>query len=430
MKDLAALATMHDAVAELPGWIERGLTIEQAKDEILAKHRAGAKPEVPPSTDKGVQLTGREAKEYSLSRAILALADGRRHTLGIEREVSDEIEKRSRDPEVVQARHGAEDRRLYIPHSLPIFAVERSLQARFAHFFQRGALEVATASKGGELKFIEPGPFIELLRNRMLVRQLGAQVLTGLRGDISFPRQITAAAASWVPESPTADVGSSNLTLDSPDLAPRILQATTSYTRKLLAQGVVDVDMLVRDDFVKVHALAIDLAAIAGLGTSNQPTGILNVSGIGSVTIGANGGVPTYDHFVDLETEVAVDNADIGALAYLSTARVRGRMKKSAAISATTGIPAWFGSDVNGYNAQASQQVPSNLTKGTSTTICHAILFGNWADLIIGYWGDLEIIVDPYSQKKRGDIEVTTYQMCDVTVRHAESFAAVKDALP
>ena len=68
-----------------------------------------------------------------------------------------------------------------------------------------------------------------------------------------------------------------------------------------------------------------------------------------------------------------------------------------------------------------------DLTKGTSTSIWHALIFGNWAELVIGLWG-LEIVADPYGLKKRGDVEVACILLADVGVRHSASFAAIKDA--
>lgn len=84
---------------------------------------------------------------------------------------------------------------------------------------------------------------------------------------------------------------------------------------------------------------------------------------------------------------------------------------------------------LNGYRAMASNQVPGNLTKGTANAICSAILFGNWADLMIGEWGVIEIIADPFSKKKQALVEVTSFNLCDIGLRHEESFAAMKDAL-
>jgi hypothetical protein len=86
-------------------------------------------------------------------------------------------------------------------------------------------------------------------------------------------------------------------------------------------------------------------------------------------------------------------------------------------------------SPVNGYNAVVTNQVSSALTKGSSSGVCSAIFFGNWADLLIGMWGGLDLLVDPYTASTTGTVRVTALQDIDIAVRHPESFAAMLDAL-
>jgi HK97 family phage major capsid protein len=211
---------------------------------------------------------------------------------------------------------------------------------------------------------------------------------------------------------------------------PKTVGAFTDISRKLMLQSSIDVEAFVRNDLATVLALAIDLAAINGSGSNNQPTGILATSGIGSVAGGTNGGAPTLANMIDLETAVSVANADVGSLAYLTNAKVRGKLKQTFKNATYGDVPVWGdGNMVNGYNAAVSNQVPSNLTKGTASGVCSAVLFGNFADLIIGQWGALDLMVDPYSNSTSGTVRVVALQDVDVAVRHAESFAAMKDAL-
>jgi HK97 family phage major capsid protein len=270
--------------------------------------------------------------------------------------------------------------------------------------------------------------FIDVLRNRMAMTGLGAQFLTGLTGQVAVPRQTAGATSYWVAENnaPTE----SQQAFDQVALSPKTVGAFTDVSRKLLLQSSIDVEAFVRNDLATVLALAIDLAAINGSGASNQPTGVLNVSGIGSVAGGTNGAIPTWGNLVDLESAVAVANADIGALGYLTNAKVRGKLKQVSKVSGQNGF-VWDNGDtpVNGYRAAVSNQVPSNLTKGTASGICSAILFGNWSDLIVGQWGTLDLMVDPYTGSTAGTVRVVALQDVDVAVRHPESFAAMKDAL-
>jgi hypothetical protein len=217
-----------------------------------------------------------------------------------------------------------------------------------------------------------------------------------------------------------ADVADSNLLLALVTLAIKTYQASTSFSRQLLVSaisGSVDAEQMVRDDLALVHALALDSAGIQGTGAANQPRGVLNTAGIGAEVGGANGAAATYANMVNMETTVAVANADVETMAYLTNPQQRGKLKQIAQLANTANIPVWHDGEVNGYRAEVSTQVPSNLTKGTSVGICSAIIFGDWSQLIYGEWGILELITDPFRLKKQGMIEVTSFQMADVGVR-------------
>lgn len=125
-----------------------------------------------------------------------------------------------------------------------------------------------------------------------------------------------------------------------------------------------------------------------------------------------------------------MDNADIGSLAYVTNAKVRGKLKGTEKAS-STGMFVWGDNStpLNGYNAVVTNQVSSALTKGSSSGVCSAIFFGNWADLVIGMWGGLDLLVDPYTASTTGSVRVVAMQDIDIAVRHPESFAAMLDAL-
>lgn len=291
-------------------------------------------------------------------------------------------------------------------------------------------LSVGTATAGGHTVATDllAGSFIELLRNRMALPQLGARMLTDLNGNLAIPRQTGGATAYWVSEgsAPTE----SQQAFDQVALSPKTVAGFTDMTRQLLLQSSIDVEAFVRYDLATVLALAIDLAGINGSGSANQPRGVLNTAGIGSVTGGTNGLAPTWAHIVGLETNIANNNADVGNLAYLTNTKVRGKLKLTEKFSGTNGDPIWEkGSEMNGYKAAVSNQVPSTLDKGTSVGTCSAIIFGNWADLIIGMWGGLDVLVNPYILSGTGSVRIETFQSCDLAIRHAASFSAMVDAL-
>jgi hypothetical protein len=124
-----------------------------------------------------------------------------------------------------------------------------------------------------------------------------------------------------------------------------------------------------------------------------------------------------------------VANADVGTLAYLTNAKVRGKLKGTSKVSGQNGFVWEAGNTpLNGYRCGVTNAVPSNLTKGTGTNLS-AILFGNFADLVIGMWGTLDLMVDPYTGSTAGTVRVVALQDVDVAVRHVESFATMVDAV-
>ena len=275
--------------------------------------------------------------------------------------------------------------------------------------------------------------FIYGLTNRMMAKRMGATIFDNLSGDVAIPRQTSAATAYYVTEN--EDVTESQPAFDQVTMTPYTIGARTTISRKALLQSSLDLEQFVREELSRQLALGVDAAAINGTGANGQPEGILNVTGIGSVVGGDNGAAPDHADIINLWSEVAQDNADVGSLGFLTNSKVVGKLMLTEKASNTAqfvcpGLPDKDGmTRLAGMRCGVSNQVPSNLTKGDSSGVCSVILFGNWADLIIGLWGGLDIIVDPYTDSASGKVHVTAFLSFDIALRHAESFAAMKDAL-
>jgi HK97 family phage major capsid protein len=291
-------------------------------------------------------------------------------------------------------------------------------------------LVVGTTTLGGFTVATEVGDLIPFLNPRLVTEALGATYLTGLSSNIDFPRNDSASAAAWEGENTANDETSP--TFDRIQLSPNRLGAFTDISKQLLVQSTVDIENFVRNSLSVALANALDTAAINGSGQSNQPLGILNTAGIGSVSLGTDGGSPNFKAIVDLETEIAAANADFGTMAYLTTPGVRGFLK-TAEKATNTAQFVYMDSTVpgegmlNGYRTRVSTLVPSNLTKGNGSNL-HSIIFGDFSALIIGQWAGIDLVVDPYTSAKNALVTLVVNSWWDVAVRHAASFAAIKDA--
>lgn len=342
------------------------------------------------------------AKNFSLLRAINLTSRGKSLD-GLEREMHEEAQREMREAGVTP------EGNLHVPSMV----------------FKRD-MTAGTDTAGGHSVQTDLGDLIPILEPKLQTESLGATVLRGLRGDLKFPRNDADASATWEGEN---DVNAeTSPTLDQITLSPNRVGAFTDISKQLIVQSSMDVENFIRQRLNFAVRKAVDSAAINGAGSGNVPEGILNVTGIGDVAGGTNGAVPTWANIVSLETEIAVDNADMGNLAYLTTPGIRGLLK-STALDSGSGQFIWGqgATELNGYNAVVSTQVPSTLTKGTSND-CHAIIFGNWSELLIGQWAGIDLVVDPYTSSKNALVTLVINSWWDVAVRHAQSFAAMKDA--
>lgn len=392
--------------------------------EQLADERADIAQKAEEAKAKGTPLLGtaeagrsvsdkerKEVAKYSVTKAIRQTIEGKMD--GVEAEMHQEAQKEARD-------NGHTLQGLGIPQSL--------IRARSYEEIQtRTHLTVGTAATAGNLVDTQLQELIPILRPELQVVRAGATVLRDLRSDLKFPRQNAKSTATW--EGEIDANAETNPTTETFTMSPKRLGAFSVYTKQLLAQSSTDVDAFVRRDLDLAVAEGLDSAAINGSGVAPIPTGILNVTGIGDVAGGTNGAVPTWGNVVDLQTELTNDNAFAGRLAYLTTPGIKGVfMQTEKATNTAQFILGESGQNLAGYPFLTSTQVPNNLTKGTSND-CHAIIFGNFQDLLIGQWGGLDLVIDPYTLAKNAEIQIVINSWWDVNVRHAESFAAMQDAL-
>lgn len=345
------------------------------------------------------------ARSFSFIRAISQISNNRQLD-GVEKELYDEATKEAQRCGVSAT---GEIR-------LPAFMFEKRDQT------------VGTNTEGGHTVPTDLGSLIGVLRPRLALETLGATMLTGLTGNLDLPRQTSATSAAWEGEQTAAD--ETSMAFDKVSLSPKRLAAFIEVSKKLMMQSSLSVESLVRQDLALAIANALESAALNGATGGNNPVGILQTSGIGSVAVGTNGGAPTWAHMISLWKEIAADNADMNTLAYLTTPGIAAQLMQTEKAS-STGQFVWSTNNaagqVNGYRAASSTLVPSGLTKGTSTD-CHAILFGDFSSLIIANWAGVDITVDPYTRAKEATLVLTVNSWWDVGVRHPESFAVIKDA--
>ena len=388
--DISALTSKHNMDDLGRQLIEGGRSLDEARAAVLDKMNIHQEPVTMSAAEIG--LSAQESRKFSFLRAINYLANpadrSAREAAAFEIEASD----------AAAAKLGRQSRGITIPQDV-----------------LRRDLNVGAATAGGNLVATEldAGSFIDLLRNASALDQAGATVLTGLTGNVAIPRQSGAGTAYWVAESgaPTE----SQQSVDQVSLTPKTVAAFTDYSRRLMLQSSIDVENMVRTDLATVLALKIDLAGLYGTGSNSEPLGLKLTTGVGTEDFAA--ATPTFAEVVALESDVATANALMGSPVYLMNAAMRGGLKTKQK-DAGSGLFVMEGDLVNGYRGVLSNQVASG-----------DLWFGNFADLIIGYFSGLDLMVDPYTHSTSGTVRVVAMQDVDIAVRHPESFSRGNDTL-
>jgi HK97 family phage major capsid protein len=231
---------------------------------------------------------------------------------------------------------------------------------------------------------------------------------------VGIPKQTGASQVYWKGEGVAAaesepSVGQVTMTLKE-------MSAWTRFSRSLMLQSSIDVETFVRNDLVTVMALEQARVALYGLGSSSQPEGLKITTGINTKDFAAN--QPTYAELVDMETQVAADDADIGTMGYVTNATTYGGFKTTEKAANTAQFVLEPGNTVNSYGVVRSNQVETG-----------DVFFGVWSQLVLGLFGAVDLQVNPYSEDKEGNIRVVAHQAIDYAVRHPQAFCRGNNTL-
>jgi HK97 family phage major capsid protein/HK97 family phage prohead protease len=377
--ELGARHNMSDKASEA---VKEGRSLAEFRGIVLDE--IGNKPLV--SEDIG--LTKKEVRNFSLVRAIRALANPS------DRKAQEEAAFEFEASRAAAEMYGTTAQGVMIPAEV---------------LRQWGQRDLNTSDDSSLVpEDFRAGDFIDVLRNQSSVMQAGARMLQGLSGNVAIPKKSTAASAGWI-ATEGGNAAESEATFTQVTMTPKTVGALTEITRQMMMQASPDIEALVRDDLTQALALAIDLGALAGTGSDGQPTGIRNTNGINTQDFAAAN--PTFAEIVGMETAVAVDNALTGNLAYIMPASTYGALKTTEKATNTAQFVVEPGGTVNGYRSIVSNQAAAG-----------DVYFGNYSDLLIGMYGGLDLLVDPFSSSASGTVRVRALQSVDVAVRNAVSF--------
>ena len=366
--------------------IQEGHSLRWMSDELLKAMASGSSQAGGP-----IGMTDKETRRYSVTKLLRALCHPQEQSF--QRDAGLEMEAHRAAVDKAKHTRGG----IAIPYDV-LTRDMTSAGASGSNFL------VGTTNM--------PGGLIDLLRNRMVVSQLGAVAMDGLVGNITVPKLTAASTLYWLSTESTA-ITESQPTIGQLALSPKNAGGLVDVSRDMLLQSTPSVEALVQNDLLRIAAIGIDKAALNGSGSSGEPTGVSATSGIGSVT----GTSIAYAGIVEFTTDVAASNALADGMAYVTTPAVAGLLKQRQRFSSTD-TPLWTGKlldgEMEGYRAVATNQIATA-----------SMIFGDWSQVILASWGSLEIMMTNSDSTKfaAGISTIRVMLAVDVGVRIPAAFS-------
>jgi HK97 family phage major capsid protein len=334
--------------------------------ELLNKSIAQSNP---------VKEESEEAKErYNLSKAISARMDGQPLT-GVELEMHQEGCRE----------RGVPSNGIVIPNMMLRATETKTTGATGGH------IPTAVASTD----FTVPNP---------LYKEVGCTIYNGLSGKVDIPFS-DGHDAAFVAEAGTASESSPTNTKGT--LSAERVQGWKKYSREYLAESVVMNDMI--SDMVQSLDRAISDKILQGVRDANELTGFVTgtdvtaaitwngvldiIASLTSDNFRKEGFVISKELFFELAAKERASNT-----AQFIVKEERGGSQKGDIF----GVPAWGTSAL-----------------GVQNTDDYAIAYGDFAKSYIGFWGGIEILVDPYTASDTGLVKITFSRLADTVVNPA-----------
>ena len=267
------------------------------------------------------------------------------------------------------------------------------------------------------------GQFIDALVATLVLReQLGAEVLTGLVGNISIPKG-GSISGGWVAEG--SNVAKKNPTFGQITATPHTYGAYVDITRKLLLQSSVNVQAKVLEWLLYACAAGIETAAFQGAGTSGAPTGLCTALN-SAATAWSN--APTFDKIVDLVAAVKTANAYKPSMKFVGNSGVWAKLAKTRDYEVLTDGASTpknvgaIGGSVRLLDTATNKVIGRDFVEANLMPAAK-LLFGDFTQLSVCLWSGTDIIVDPYANDTNGGLRLVALQDSDILIKRPESFA-------
>ena len=431
IRELAAAA--HVPGEEVADILTSERSFEEVREELLNRREKylaelAKKPAKPAEEARAVIDEGDKAKirqKYDFAKVLryyAEVAESKYSSIDIcfEREVSDELAKQTGRavqgillPDFVGNRAAANANDGGLTLGTPAYNTDTAAG---------GITGIGGTGKDTIATMLLAGQFIDALVATLVLReQLGAEVLTGLVGNISIPKG-GSISGGWI-SAEGGNAAKKNPTFGQITATPHTYGAYVDITRKLLLQSSVNVQAKVLAWLMYACAAGIETAAFQGADTSGAPTGLCT-----ALTGTAWSNAPTFDKIVDLIAAVKTANAYKPSMKFVGNSGVWAKLAKTRDYEVLTdgaqtpkNVGA-IGGSVRLLDTATNKVIGRDFVEANLMPAAK-LLFGDFTQLSVCLWSGTDIIVDPYANDTNGGLRLVALQDSDILIKRPESFA-------
>lgn len=268
---------------------------------------------------------------------------------------------------------------------------------------------ISAGSEGSDVIETEFKGLLEPLYAQSALAKLGVRFYPGLpQGNIHVPI-MGKGTVGWATEMGNASDGAQTFT--SVELTPKRLTAYVDISKQLLNQDTIGVEEAVRRDIVKAISDKLE-ATIFGneAGSSSKPKGMFWDASLATPAVRTLEDGTDFAKVCGIEAEI--EAANYTNVKYLLSPNSKADLRAMAKSSKNTQL-VYEGGEVDGTPAITTSNVGIN----------GAYIYGDFSNLLVASWGNIEITVDEYTQATKGCVRLVVNAYFDAKVAREDAFA-------
>lgn len=401
--------SLEESIVKVDKNIKLATAVENRSKE-LAKRKMDEDrviPGAPQDEASEVKEMSKLSRKYSFAKAAQNIFARKGEIDGVEKELFEEAQNEAKDAGISLTGNVA-------------------IPSKFIQVGRRKLLDVAT--EGTDAVYTEYGGLIPILNPDPVVAQLGITVLSGLQGNVQWTRHNGDVAFAF--ETENSDVDATTPTLNNISVSPKRFGGYVDVSNQFLKQAPWAVEGWLRGLLSNRYALTVDTQVLAGDGTSNSCTGILNYSGVTVLSLGSGSANDmTYAALLSMIRDTKIANARNGRAGFITNAA--GEFALARTPMQGSGVEGNFIYKMNGNLIGrpffSSELIPDDLSEGGQTDLCGIIYGARWESAILATWGGVDILFDPYTQALGDKKRFVVNAYMDVEIEQPLEFSVCLD---